>query len=114
MDLDARPEARAIRREVHQAVAELSGRTVLIVGLGQIGAEVARLAAAFGMRVVGLNRTGSGDHPYVEELDRLGAHDVMIGVVAGNDAAQRFYERRGMTPAIVTLLRVGPKPAGES
>jgi hypothetical protein len=37
-------------------LAELSGATLLIVGLGQIGAEVARLAAAFGMRVIGLNR----------------------------------------------------------
>ncbi len=61
------------RRWGHYPVAELSGRMLLIVGLGQIGAEVARLAAAFGMRVVGLNRTGSGDHPYVEELDRIDA-----------------------------------------
>jgi phosphoglycerate dehydrogenase-like enzyme len=61
------------RRWGHHPVGELSGRTLLIIGLGQIGAEVARLAAAFGMRVVGLNRTGSGDHPYVEELDRIDA-----------------------------------------
>jgi ribosomal protein S18 acetylase RimI-like enzyme len=44
-------------------------------------------------------------------LDHLGARDVMIGVVAGNDAARRFYERRGMAPAIVKLLRLGQKPA---
>jgi ribosomal protein S18 acetylase RimI-like enzyme len=47
-------------------------------------------------------------------LDRLGAQDVMIGVLAGNDDALRFYERRGMTPAIVKLLRIGPKPTGEA
>jgi GNAT superfamily N-acetyltransferase len=47
-------------------------------------------------------------------LDRSGAPDVMIGVLAGNDDAHRFYERRGMTPAIVKLLRVGPKPASEA
>jgi ribosomal protein S18 acetylase RimI-like enzyme len=40
-------------------------------------------------------------------LDHLGAQDVMIGVLAGNDDAQRFYERRGMAPAILKLLRVG-------
>ena len=55
-------------------------------------------------------------------LDDLGARDVMIGVLAGNDAAQRFYERRGMTPAIIKLPRVResaasvrenpPRPAG--
>jgi hypothetical protein len=38
----------------------------------------------------------------------------MIGVLAGNDDAQRFYERRGMTPAIVKLLCVGPKPTSEA
>jgi phosphoglycerate dehydrogenase-like enzyme len=57
----------------HYPVDELAGRTLLIVGLGQIGAEVARLAAAFGMRVVGLNRTGAGDYPSVDELARIDA-----------------------------------------
>jgi GNAT superfamily N-acetyltransferase len=47
-------------------------------------------------------------------LDRLGAQDVMIGVLAGNNDALRFYERRGMAPAIVKLLRIGPKPAGKA
>lgn len=54
-------------------VDELSGRTVLIVGLGQIGAEVARLAAAFGMRVVGLNRSGGGEWAHVDEVARIDA-----------------------------------------
>jgi phosphoglycerate dehydrogenase-like enzyme len=34
-----------------------------IVGLGSIGAEVARLAQNLGMRVIGLRRTPSGDEP---------------------------------------------------
>jgi phosphoglycerate dehydrogenase-like enzyme len=55
----------------HYPMAELSGRTLLIVGLGQIGAEVARLAAALRMRVIGLNRTGTGDYPHVDELARI-------------------------------------------
>jgi phosphoglycerate dehydrogenase-like enzyme len=52
----------------HYPVGELSGRTVLIVGLGQIGEEVARLAAAFGMRVIGVNRSGRADSPHVHEV----------------------------------------------
>jgi len=63
------------RRWDHHPVAELSGRTLLIVGIGQIGAEVARMTATFGMRVIGLNRTGAGENPHVAEfapIDALG------------------------------------------
>jgi phosphoglycerate dehydrogenase-like enzyme len=35
----------------------LSGRTVAIIGLGEIGLEIARLCAAFEMRVIGTKRT---------------------------------------------------------
>jgi phosphoglycerate dehydrogenase-like enzyme len=39
---------------------QLSGATVGIVGYGRIGREISRLAEAFGMRVLGLTRTGGG------------------------------------------------------
>jgi phosphoglycerate dehydrogenase-like enzyme len=42
--------------ETHAEVRELQGQTVLIVGLGEIGQEIATRAAAFGMRVHGLRR----------------------------------------------------------
>jgi glyoxylate/hydroxypyruvate reductase len=51
----------------HYPMAELADATVLIVGLGTIGTEVARLAKAFGMRVIAVNRTGRTDSPYVDE-----------------------------------------------
>ncbi len=57
----------AQRRWDHYPTAELRGRTLLIVGLGQIGEEVARLARAFGMHIVGLNRRGASDSPHVQE-----------------------------------------------
>jgi glyoxylate/hydroxypyruvate reductase len=56
------------RRWGHYPVGELAGGTLLIVGLGQIGAEVARLASGFGMRVIGLNRGGTGEWPYVDHV----------------------------------------------
>jgi phosphoglycerate dehydrogenase-like enzyme len=54
----------------HYPVGELSGRILLIVGLGQIGEEVARRATAFGMRVTGVNRSGTTDSPHVHEIRR--------------------------------------------
>jgi phosphoglycerate dehydrogenase-like enzyme len=58
---------RRARRWDHYPTQELRGRTLLIVGLGKIGAEVARLAAAFGMRVIGLNRSGVSDCTHVQQ-----------------------------------------------
>jgi ribosomal protein S18 acetylase RimI-like enzyme len=46
-------------------------------------------------------------------LATAGAHDIRLFVLAGNDAAQRFYERRGMSPVLVGMLRLGSS-AGQS
>ena len=43
-------------RGVARAMSDLHGRTVAIIGLGNIGQAVARLARAYGMRVVGCRR----------------------------------------------------------
>jgi phosphoglycerate dehydrogenase-like enzyme len=49
-------EAKRERRWGHYPVAELRGATLLVVGLGEIGREVARLGEAFGMRVEAVRR----------------------------------------------------------
>jgi ribosomal protein S18 acetylase RimI-like enzyme len=46
------------------------------------------------------------------ELARRGVHDLVIGVMEGNDAARRLYERRGLVPGLVHLYRVTQRPAG--
>lgn len=56
------------RRWEHYPMAQLRGRTVLLVGLGTIGVEVARLAKAFGMRVVAITRSGRSECPDVDEV----------------------------------------------
>ena len=47
--------------------AELTGQTAGIIGTGAIGGEVARLAKAFGMRVVGMRRSGKPTR-HVDEM----------------------------------------------
>ncbi len=49
---------------------ELSGKTMLIFGLGQIGQRTAKLARAFGMNVIGIRRDISERLDVVDELHR--------------------------------------------
>ncbi|WP_010677449.1 D-2-hydroxyacid dehydrogenase [Bacillus timonensis] len=48
-------------------VGELYGKTIGILGVGAIGGEIARLAKAFHMKVIGLNRSGN-KHEFVDEM----------------------------------------------
>ena len=57
----AKPYAAAVenqkqRKWVHGTAQPLTGKTLGILGLGAIGQEVARIAAALGMRVIGTKR----------------------------------------------------------
>jgi phosphoglycerate dehydrogenase-like enzyme len=72
-------------------VTGLAGKTIAIVGLGNIGSAVARTAKSFGMHVLGMRRTQTRPAD-VDELFRpdqlhamLGRADVVVLAVAGND-----------------------------
>ncbi|NGP61695.1 D-2-hydroxyacid dehydrogenase [Paenibacillus thiaminolyticus] len=66
---------------------ELNGRTMAVIGLGSIGTEIARLAQAFGMRVIGVRRTGRPAEQVdavltLDKLDEaLAASDVIVNVL---------------------------------
>ena len=51
-----------------QPVRELRDKTLLLVGVGAIGTETARLASAFGMHVIAVKRSVDGGVPHVDEL----------------------------------------------
>src|SRR5207237_2646681 len=57
---------------------DLHGKTLAVVGLGNIGQNIARLAKACGMRIVGCRRT-SRHAPYVDRLYASGEMREMLG-----------------------------------
>ena len=56
------------RRWNRYPAGELKGRTLLVIGLGNIGVETARLAKSFGMRTIGLKRHPDDEVPHVDEI----------------------------------------------
>jgi glyoxylate/hydroxypyruvate reductase A len=63
------------------AGSELGGRTLGVIGVGNIGAEVARLAKAMDMRVLGVKRTIAGLDPASLHLDELYGPDELREVL---------------------------------
>ena len=64
----AKPYAAAVENQkhdkwVHSVAQPLTGKTLGILGLGAIGQEVARIAAALGMRVIGTQAPAGTDGP---------------------------------------------------
>jgi phosphoglycerate dehydrogenase-like enzyme len=81
-------------------VVALPGSTALIVGLGGIGAETARLLAAFGMRVLAVDARRTGQPEHVAELHTpealdslLPKADFVILTVPHTPATEGFFNR---------------------
>ncbi|WP_340372797.1 D-2-hydroxyacid dehydrogenase [Peribacillus sp. FSL E2-0218] len=62
-------------------VGELNGKTMLVIGTGAIGGEVARLGKAFRMTTLGMNRSGKP----VECIDRMYTLDCLLEVISRAD-----------------------------
>ncbi len=87
MGLKRMPHLARLQREhdwprVHTANRSAVGATVLVLGLGAIGAEVARLAAALNMHVIGVARTPR----QVPQVDRVMSLDDVSEVIGEADA----------------------------
>jgi phosphoglycerate dehydrogenase-like enzyme len=59
-------------------VVHLPEATALVVGVGGIGSEIARLAAAFGMRVIGVDERRREAPPGIAELHRGDELDALL------------------------------------
>ena len=73
-----RREWKPAGREEDDIVVHLPEATALIVGVGGIGSEAARLAASFGMTVIGIDERRPGKPPGVAELHRAAALDELL------------------------------------
>jgi phosphoglycerate dehydrogenase-like enzyme len=62
----------------HDSTVHLPNATALIVGVGNIGGETARLCAAFGMRVIGVDARREDTPEGVAELHRPDALDSLL------------------------------------
>ncbi len=80
-----------------ETLFELGGKTMLLVGVGAIGQHTAKLANAFGMKVIGIRRDPLKKVPHVEKLV---APDELLTVLPEADfvviAAPLTPETRGM------------------
>jgi phosphoglycerate dehydrogenase-like enzyme len=98
---------------------ELAGKTMLLIGVGAIGERTALIAAALGMRVLGIRRSPAGDLPGVEAiygpaqlLDLLPQADFVVLTVPLSQATQGMIgerELRAMKPSsyVINIGRGG-------
>lgn len=85
---------------VHTVPQPLTGKTLGILGLGAIGAEVARIATALGMRVIGTRRTPGPVANVAEVLpsertdDVLAQSDFVLLLLPATPATDNFMDAK--------------------
>ncbi|MBM3622151.1 MAG: D-2-hydroxyacid dehydrogenase [Alphaproteobacteria bacterium] len=101
----AKPYATAVANQkstkwVHTVAQPLTGKTLGILGLGAIGAEVARIATALGMRVIGTKRTPEAVANVAEVLppertdDVLARSDFVLLLLPATPATDNFMDAK--------------------
>ncbi|SET70639.1 Phosphoglycerate dehydrogenase [Salinibacillus kushneri] len=79
-------------------MTEMYGQTMLVVGTGAIGQEVARLAKAFQMKTIGLSRSGRpakyfDDTGQIDQLlEKLPEADYIVSVLPSTDDTKHIYQ----------------------
>jgi phosphoglycerate dehydrogenase-like enzyme len=69
-------------RDTPTPCVSLHGRTMLVVGMGGIGEEIARRAHGFGMRVIATRRS---ETPAPDFVERVGKPDQLLGMLPDAD-----------------------------
>jgi phosphoglycerate dehydrogenase-like enzyme len=94
--------------EVRRPFRELSGQTLFLLGLGEIGREVARLAKALGMRTVGFRRT---EGPPPEWVDEVHGPEQLAELAGQADAMVVSLPLTGQTAGLVDRATIERLPA---
>ncbi|MEW9677002.1 D-2-hydroxyacid dehydrogenase [Lentibacillus sp. L22] len=100
-------------KQIH--IVELNGKTMLIVGAGAIGQEVARLAKAFRMQTIGVSKSGKTvehfdeNHPNHELEKLLPKADVVVSVLPSTPETSYFYTEKHfqLMPEHAVFLNMG-------
>jgi D-3-phosphoglycerate dehydrogenase len=89
---------------------ELRGKTIGIVGLGGIGAEMARLANGIGLKVLAYNRTPKSGTVSIDEL--LAKADIVSLHLGLNDQTRGFLSRERLAKTKPGVIVVNTARAG--
>ncbi|MEP7384288.1 MAG: D-2-hydroxyacid dehydrogenase [Gemmatimonadota bacterium] len=94
------------------AATDLRGRTLVIVGVGRVGQEIARIAQVLGMRVVGVKRSVEGVHPADLHLDSLVAPADLPQALAMAENLVLIAPHTGETEQMIGARELAMLPAG--
>ncbi len=99
-----------------EGLREFRDSRVLIVGLGAIGKEAARLAHAFGAHVSAVSRSGSGKSEYVARLEKTDMLDEMLPdadyvviTMPGTDETRHLFDKQkfALMKKSAVLINIG-------
>lgn len=81
-------------------MSELHGKTIVIVGVGEIGKATAKLAEAFGMNVIGVRRSGK-EVPHVSKMvsmegleEVLAEGDYVVNILPLTDDTRHLFNEQ--------------------
>ena len=104
--------AQAARRWERFAGLDLDGRTVLIVGFGSIGAEVARLVRPLGVRVVGVRRRPDTPSTTAEGVDAVFGPDRLHDLLPTADYLVLTLPHTDETEGLIGTVELAALPEG--
>ena len=105
-------EAKASREWNPKRPESLAGKTLGVAGLGSIGQEVIKLGKAFGMKTIGLSRTGSQEkiveqHFFPDKwVDFASLVDVLVIVLPHTDETDKVVNQEvlaAMSPSSIVV-----------